>query len=71
MPQPIKLKGDFDRRLKFAFDTYDKVMGRIEMENARPTVWSKKQAEDLRLIRDCLDHILNCLSEFAGAARDD
>ena len=71
MASPIKLRGDFDQRLKSAMDTLGKFDKFFNLELARGTSWSKTQVDILWLIRDCMDHTMSALSDLAAAARDD
>ena len=71
MAGPVNLKGSFDTYLRNAMITLTQFQSRLGIERTRPTVWSKQQADDLKLLFDGVSHIVNAVSELAAQVRDD
>ena len=71
MADSVKLKGSFDLRLRDAGANLQQFSRRLDIERARPTVWSKQQLDDLKLLYDGVGNLANALSELAAQVRDD
>ena len=71
MAGPVQLRRSFDPLLSAAGVKLNQFGSRMTIERARPTVWSKEQLEDLKLLFDGIGHLANALSELAGRVRDD
>jgi adenylosuccinate lyase len=71
MPMAIELKGPFDQALRKYLDGNDAVVRRLDLDAAKPTVWTLKQRNDLAMIANMIENLANAVAEMAIRVRDD
>jgi hypothetical protein len=62
---------DFDPPYKSSAEMVTKAVRRIDLERARPTVWTAKQLEDLESIINAIAYLHRAVGEMAARVRDD
>ncbi len=70
MPQRVELK-NFDSGYKYAVSRIDDATGRLNLENVKPTRWTRGQVDDLNIIVDALRAIIQSVGVMAAQIRDD
>jgi hypothetical protein len=71
MPMAVELKGPFDQALRKYLDGNDAVVRRLDLDAAKPTVWTLKQRNDLAMIANMIENLANAVAEMAIRVRDD
>lgn len=66
----VLLKG-FDKNFKKADEMLGKFDSRMFLEGTKPTVWTKQQVEDLKLLAAAMSSLWEAISEMANQVRDD
>jgi hypothetical protein len=66
----VILKG-FDTHRQKAVELLQKLDNRMFLESSNPSVWTKQQVDDLKLVTLAMFSLLNGLSEIANQVRDD
>ena len=62
---------NFDVPFKLAKENVEKIVQRTTLENAKPTVWTGKQLDDLTLLTNAVIYLFNAVGEMAARVRDD
>jgi len=71
MPASIQLKGNFDRLLRESYDALKSLKHRVELEWARPKMWTKEQIDFLDDLAQSVSRLHSAVTELAAQARDD
>jgi hypothetical protein len=67
----VKLKGEFDNRLRNSGINLRKVQDKIALERVRPTTWSAAQLDVLGDLLNAIADLGQAVSELANQVRDD
>jgi hypothetical protein len=67
----VKLKGEFDNRLRNSGNNLRQFQQRLLLEKGKPKVWSPAQVDDLFLIFNAIADLGQAVSELANQIRDD
>lgn len=69
---PITLKGtNFDDDLSKSLDLLKSSLHKLQLESARPTIWTAKQVDFLGELYNAIAHVQQALTAMADRARDD
>jgi hypothetical protein len=71
MPDRVLLKQDFDAPYKSVIALVDKLTTRVDLEVAKPTLWTRAQGEVIRDIVLALSTLTTAVGEMAAHVRDD
>ena len=71
MPDRVLLKQDFDVPYKSVITLVDQLTTRLDLEVAKPTLWTRAQANVIRDIVIALNTLTTAVGEMAAHVRDD